>query len=206
MEIAFDTNRPEMIRKHLNHVYYQILAVLPDLMDLGLFFGGGCIRDLWNGDPIKDYDVYFRELPTAAQLDKIMMTLRESRTTILGNIEGKLNVVKLNFILSHHGLPSDTRKDFDFIMNQNTYSPQGENLWIESTDHIENKVLVGVKDSRSAGKLLRAYKFIARGWTIAREEWMALAASEYELMIHPATNHISLTDIFKNPMLEAASS
>lgn len=160
----------EGIKVQLAEAYSLLKGALPDyagqvaLME-GSFIAGGAIPSLLLNEPVKDYDVWFRDLDSWETVSGMLKSYikRSSRfavTAIIGGVEFQL-------IKNRLGSPISTVETFDFLHTQCYYTPLGE-LFIKDEDAIRRRELRFMKGNlcHPTNTFQRVMKFTRRGWYI----------------------------------------
>lgn len=169
-------------RKHLLSKLGQLLGSIPDrtLRDMiynNCFFAGGCVRDLFTGKKIKDYDVFFK---SQLAFDAILPELKKAainkncKFTVLFESTHtytiKVGTDIFQFCKSPYvGSPKDVISRFDYT-NCMAYYDMLSNA-IESDDRfkdaINKKELVYNKDAYNPTIALKRYNsFVDEGWEV----------------------------------------
>lgn len=169
-------------RKHLLTKLGQLLSSIPDrtLRDMiykNCFFAGGCVRDLFTGKKIKDYDIFFK---SQLAFDAILPALKKAaihkncKFTVLFESTHTYTIRVGQDIFQfckapYTGSPKEVISKFDYT-NCMAYYDMVENV-IECdgrfTDAINKKELVYNKDAYNPTVALKRYNsFVDQGWVV----------------------------------------
>lgn len=154
------------IKSHLENVWSNFIIKYPHLRRYrdGVFFAGGCIRSLVQGEKPKDYDIFFSD----SRIRKAFMLMcHESRlgTPTLNSISFKMENADIQFITIRCEKPLDEILSFDFTFNMNYYDLKKEELYVHDLEAIQKKRIVFNYNCRNAfDTFYRIFTFIDRGY------------------------------------------
>lgn len=205
-------NKMNDVTFHLDSLKPLVLKFIKEMNGLNFFesshpfFGGGCIRDLYQDKVPKDYDIfftnrifeeYFKSLPDSANVTKFNEILAYKADDIDFYLSksplGNLNLRIKNEIENYEYLVQfiffdifSSREEFrnrvDFSINSNTYWEK--DLIINDPIAIDTSRLIplaGINWKVSA--TARARYFIEKGYFISYEDFINLAKNEYNFLL-----------------------
>lgn len=170
-------------RKHLLTKLGQLLSSIPDrtLRDMiynNCFFAGGCVRDLFTGKKIKDYDVFFK---SQLAFDAILPALKNAainhncKFTVLFESTHTYTIRVGQDIFQfckapYTGSPKEVISRFDYTNCMAYYDIASNKIEFDDrfTDAINKKELVYNKDAYNPTVALKRYNsFVDEGWEIS---------------------------------------
>lgn len=157
------------IVNHLNGVKDKLI------MDIGrslnwndFYFAGGCLYCLWNGKPIRDYDIFFKN---KMAVRKIVRYFEKHRDRVGHWSDKAITMGNFQFIIGHCGKPDKEVACFDFKHNCYWYDKKGLHSLDGCWDYIGSNEMI-FNDGRAEDILnimTRIPKFTERGMTIKKD-------------------------------------
>jgi hypothetical protein len=148
----------------------------------GFFVSGGCVGSLLRGEPVNDFDIYFRTKEIGERVKQLyteddsyknyVETHNEKYRDVAGHPSGLMvteNAVtlknKIQLITKHYGTPAEIRKTFDFTHCLPYYDTMTDFVYISREQYdlnMQKKMKINCQESYSS---FRELKFKERGWT-----------------------------------------
>lgn len=182
------------IKKHLRDVIDKMFLDHDEIKN-ELFITGGAITSLILDEEVNDYDIYFKNYKMCVEmmnlyahsyfLDKIVtyqvegneLTIKKDGSYYDEIVEcATENAIsfsnKVQLIIKYYGNPKDVCSKFDFKHSKAYYDYLTDEIYIDDDilECIKSRKLVYVQSQFPLNALLRANKFIKRGWKLDNGE------------------------------------
>ena len=198
-------------KKQLLNLLSNVSNLDHNLAELGCFIAGGAITSIFTGKEVNDLDVYFRNKETlVAFIEMVFNTHKDNKPCNLGFLGSSDQTVNLNsyelryvghtkksiilvdssgqevqlIINRFYDSPQDIFDSFDFHLNMGCFDFKEDKFVLSDnflTDNASRTMTVNPNTSFPIISQLRIAKYLERGYTISRKEFITLACAVTQL-------------------------
>ncbi len=158
------------------------------------FITGGCFKALYSGEPVNDFDFYFKTKESAEKFmelidkglekpasdpftnqEKFKLAFKhKSQFALSFNLE---NNTKIQFITKYYGTPEKVVGNFDFAHCTNYYDLATDSFVFDENKLKDKKLVFNPTATHPINALKRMQKFIKQGWAIEDDELMKISVA-----------------------------
>lgn len=151
--------------KEFRDLFDKLGTVIPFFKEFErkVYIAGGCIRSSITGEYIRDVDIFLRDNTLIDRLKELNLGIVSDNA-----ISFWIDCVQYQIIIGVTNEPLALVNEFDFTMNINYYDPISNELYVQSTNDIRDKILrINPNCRNKLGTLGRVFKFLQRGYQLA---------------------------------------
>lgn len=195
----------ELFKKSDIHNFKDLIWLTKFLLGHKGFIAGGCFKNLFNHEPIKDIDMFFHNAYDfemarnffrgllSSEPDKWKMSYENNKVWAVHSIEDD---VRIELIRSVYGTPEKVISDFDFSITKfalyigdksdpDDFLAQFETIYhVDYFEHLHTKRLVlDANIPFPVSTFNRSYKYNSYGYGLCKESKVKLLSYIYELPV-----------------------
>lgn len=184
MKITNHTRESAILQRIMSPVFWKAMAESEG------YLAGGCVRGVFSGEPIKDFDIFFRDRD---HFDACLERLKDGgdsptfTTTDTAWTHKHEDGYFYQLICAEFGEPSDVIRKFDFTCCMGAFDPVFKAFTLDDLflKHCAQRRLVfNANAAFPICSLWRAVKFIRRDWKLSGIEAIKLALAVNNLKLN----------------------
>lgn len=166
----------------ISTIPYEESVVIDTLRNHSII-AGGCIASLMLGEEINDYDIFFDskeavDIVTAYYLELGIDITRNGTTGSYLPLFHSHNAISLSndvqLIKKFYGTPEDVVREFDFVHCRGYYYQGKVDISHSVRSSVSTKTLAYSLSDYPINSLVRAFKFVEKGWKLTKEDQISM--------------------------------